>query len=90
MPLMYTIQYYLTNSLSVAYPTMLSESYSIGGMGQYPDYGNSVLGAPPPHCTVPLSVPVVVDLNMLMPAVADDATPIIKVPLPLRGIGRTL
>ena len=50
------------------------------------DYGNSVLG-PPPHCTVPLPVPVVDDLNMLMHAVADDATLIIKVSLPLRGIG---
>ena len=44
------------------------------------DYGNSVLGATP-HCTVQLSVPVVDDLNMLMHAVADDATPIIKVSL---------
>ena len=43
--------------------------------------------APPPHFTVPLSVPVVDDLNMLMHAVADDATPIIKVSLPLHGIG---
>ena len=38
---------------------------------------------------MPLFTPTGVDLNMLMPVVADDATPIIKVPLPLRGIGRT-
>ena len=37
-----------------------------------------------------LSVPVVADLNMLMHAVADDATPITKVSLPLRGIGGRL
>ena len=42
-PLMYTVQYYLTNSFSVAYPTMLSESYSIGGLGQYLSY--SILGS---------------------------------------------
>ena len=42
------------------------------------------------RCVVPLSVPVVVDLNMLMLAVADDVLPITKVSLPLRGIGGTL
>ena len=42
------------------------------------------LSTPPLHTHH--SQQVVVDLNILMHAVADDATPIIKVPLPLCGI----